>query len=235
MAEMIKCRVNGLWDIILPKHRADRPEWYTEKGWEKERLMNMYGRIDKGDMVYYVGGEENEMPALITKWGGEVVIFEPNFRVWPNGKAIWKANNLPLPKACFVGFASDKCNYALGSLVTDGWPVCADGDIIGDHGFMELRNHNADEITIDEMVRVTHLIPKHISIDTEGSEGLILRGAEQTLRNHKPLIWLSGHPEFCHEQYGEYLIEIREWIKKIGYKETLLDYSHEVHLLYTPI
>jgi hypothetical protein len=28
MTEMIKAMVNGEFEIILPKHRADRPEWY---------------------------------------------------------------------------------------------------------------------------------------------------------------------------------------------------------------
>jgi len=218
----------------LPKHRHLRPEWTSPEGWEKARLQAMKGRIDKGDIVYYVGAEEFDLCALLALWGAELVAFEPNHKVIPNGKAIWEANNLPLPKACFVGFASDKNKYTPGSLVINGFPACADGKVIGDHGFMELRNRNADEITIDEMVKVTGFIPKHISIDTEGSEGLVLRGAEHTILNHKPVIWLSGHPEFCFDQYGEYLNDIRNWIKDRGYTEKLLDYSHEVHLMYLP-
>jgi len=31
MTKMIKATINGEFEIILPKHRADRPEWYTEK------------------------------------------------------------------------------------------------------------------------------------------------------------------------------------------------------------
>ncbi len=42
MAEMIKCKINGKFDIILPKHRADRPEWYTDNGWKKKRLEHMH-------------------------------------------------------------------------------------------------------------------------------------------------------------------------------------------------
>lgn len=45
MAEMVKCKVNGQFEIVLPKHRADRPEWFTDKGWEKERLKMMHGMI----------------------------------------------------------------------------------------------------------------------------------------------------------------------------------------------
>ena len=32
---MVKAKLNGEFEILLPKHRADRPEWYTKRGWEK--------------------------------------------------------------------------------------------------------------------------------------------------------------------------------------------------------
>ena len=69
MTEMIKAIVNGEFEIMLPKHRADRPEWYQPHGWEKLRLKSMSENIGKGDVVYYVGAEEGEMPALCQMWG----------------------------------------------------------------------------------------------------------------------------------------------------------------------
>jgi hypothetical protein len=60
----------------------------------------------------------------------------------------------------------------------------------------------------------------------------VLEGAERVLREHKPKIWLSGHPEFMLQQWNESLYSLRHWIKEFGYKETLLDYEHEVHLFY---
>lgn len=233
MAEMVKCKVNGQFEIVLPKHRADRPEWYTEKGWEKERLKSMHGRIDKGDIVIYCGSEEGEMCALLAMWGAEVVLIEPNVRAWPNTKAIWEANNLPMPLACFVGFASDH-NSGRMSVTKSSFPDCANGEVIPDHGFMELRNHDAEEIRLDALVEILHINPKHISIDCEGAEGLIVDGMMETLAKHKPIIWLSGHPEFCILQYNTYLHDIRQKIKNAGYREVLLDYSHEVHLMFTP-
>ena len=74
MTEMVKTVLNGLFEITLPKHRADRPEWYTENGWEKKRLMSMYNNIFDNDVMYYVGGEEGEMVALCQMWGAEVII-----------------------------------------------------------------------------------------------------------------------------------------------------------------
>ena len=52
------------------------------------------------------------------------------------------------------------------------------------------------------------------------------------LKQYKPKIWLSGHPEFMLQQWDESLYNLRQWIKGFGYKETLIDYQHEVHLFY---
>lgn len=235
MAEMVKCRVNGQYDIILPKHRADRPEWYTEKGWEKERMQNMRGRIDIGDVVFYIGNEEGDLSAIIASWGAKMILAEPNPKVWPNTKVIWEANNLENPLACFVGFISSQSTYYKNDeFVQNGFPACADGPVIGDHGFMELRNHNAPEITVDDLVKTIARVPDHISIDVEGSEWEVLKGAEETIMQHKPILWVSIHPEFMIQQYNQYSADLRNWIKDRGYSETLLDYSHECHFMYLP-
>jgi len=223
---MINTLINGEWNIILPEHRSLRPEWKLENGgWERKRLDSMYKNIGKGDTLFYVGAEEGDMPALCQMWGAEIVMFEPNPKVWSNIKAIWEANDLETPYT-FVGFASNETNY--GNVIK-GFPECADGEVISDHGFMELHNHNANEIKIDD---ISDLIPTALSIDVEGSEWEVLKGAEQTLRKHKPKIWLSAHPEFQWRMYGCYTYDMRNWIKDIGYIETLLDYNHEVHLYY---
>lgn len=220
--------INQKWDIWLPDHRADRPQWQT--GWERKRLDSMFDTTRKGDVVYYVGAEEGDFAALLSMWGAKLVLFEPNEKVWPNIKAIWEANNLKKPLANYVAFASDVIEPREQFIPTGAWPTCASGDIIGDHGFRELRDPDTiPQITLDALP----LIPQIISIDVEGSEGRVLRGAEQTLRKYHPRIYLSLHPEFL-RTYDEWGAELRKWIIDLGYEETLLDYPfHEVHLLYS--
>lgn len=214
--------INGKWRLWLPKHRAEREEWPT---WEYKRLESMHKTTKPGDVVYYVGAEEGDMAALLAKWGAKLVLFEPNEKVWPNIKAIWEANRLRPPE-CFVGFASDRTTIGGHE---HAWPKCSYGPLIGDHGFKELKDAGyIPQTRLDD----AGLIPDMIAIDVEGSEGKVLRGAEEKLRKHKPRIYLSLHPEFLRD-YGEWGAELRKWIIDLGYKETLLDYPlHEVHLMY---
>lgn len=237
MTEMISAKLNGKFEMNLPKHRADRPEWYMENGWEKARLESMYDHIGSGDVVYYVGAEEGEMPALCQIWGAETVLFEPNPKVWSHFPLIWESNNLSMPLACIPSFASNTVDKKARIYYSE-WPPEASAAIDAAHGFKELHTEASTygQITIDACV-YDHGIkpPTSISIDVEGSEWRVLEGAQRVLSQYSPKIWLSGHPEFMIMYWDEYLNDLRQFIKSFGYKETLLDYQHEVHLYYEPI
>lgn len=240
---MVETLLNDKYKLILPEHRAAREQWHTPEGWERKRLDSMYENIGEGDVVYYVGSEEGEFPALCQIWGAEVVLFEPNPKVWSNTSAIWEANGLKHPLATFIGFASDVDDLSPHVPTKENpyndfglWPSATSKDIEAAHGFKELDKEAANyaQVRIDTISAKTKP-PTAICLDVEGSEGHVLRGAEETLKTFKPKIWLSLHPEFLHEQYGEWGAELRKWIIDLGYIETLLDYPlHEVHLLYEP-
>lgn len=261
-AEMVRATLNGQWVIVLPKHRAERPEWFTTAGWEKARLQALHDEVKRQShsylmlrggphqadstraVVYYIGSEEAEMTALCQQWGAEVVMFEPNPLVWPNARSIWEANEMHPPLGIFVGFASNitdenpphRAFGAEGVVKPREWPSSAYGEVIGNHGFKELYQE-ADafpQIKIDDYVGRTGIVPTIITFDCEGSDWQVMRGAEQTLRDHKPVIFASIHPEFMFHQYGEYSRDFRNWMIGLGYEETILDYQHELHTLYTP-
>ncbi len=241
---MVKSVLNGEFEIVLPKHRAERPDWYQPQGWEKPRMSALHAAItaQSDPVVYYCGAEEGEFPALCQMWGAQIALFEPNPLVWPNIKAIWDANGLTDPLLSFVGFASNITdlnppNMEAGTGMVEGWPQCADGPVIGDHGFKELYQQ-ADaypQIRIDDVVTGGTPPPTVISFDVEGSEWQVMRGAEQTVRQHKPLIFASIHPEMLFHQWNCYSRDFRDWIIDLGYEEVLLEYAHELHAMYVPL
>lgn len=233
MVEMVPVTMNGRWPLLLPQHRADRSDWHVLDGWEGSRLLAMHEAISPGDVVYYVGAEEGDMPALCASWGAQVAMFEPNPLVWANIRAIWQANNLPAPLGQFVGFAGHEDRGDLVPVAGDGWPECAHGPVIGDHGFCNLDERpDLPSVRLDTFAARTGTTPTDISIDVEGAEWQVLRGAVDIIGRAHPRIWLSGHPEFMWQHWQEYLFDLRGWLKGYGYTEAFLSYEHEVHWLY---
>lgn len=229
--------INGKWPLKLPDHRASRPEWLAENGgWEPERLDALHDYIKPGMNVFEAGAEEGDLTALLGQWSGDgtTVMFEPNPKVWPNIKAIWEENDIPGQFWCFVGFAADT-NKLGGNLTSNVWPDAAHGEVIGDHGFLNLSEQpELPRVTIDYFRESYGVVPDVINIDVEGSELKVLKGAESTLLRHKPAVFVSVHDAFMARMYDEYASELFEYMKALGYKYELLAYDHELHTRFTP-
>jgi len=245
--EMFSTRINDRWTLNLPAHRAARAEWAT--GWEVRRLDSMHRNIRPGDVVFDIGAEEGDLSALFAQWatvtglGGGVVLMEPNSPVWPNISAIFEANDLDPPLAYFPGFASDftdlappEYDTALGEDV-DGWPACAYGPIIGDHGFRTIheRSHDTPQVTLDAFCEMRELVPDCLTMDVEGAELRVLRGAERVLRGARPLVWVSVHPAFMAENYGHADTDLHDFMADLGYEGRYLGTDHEQHWLFWPV
>ena len=230
--EMVYVEVNGRYSLWMPDHRAERPEWYSDEGWELQRMLSMEANLGPSDTLFYVGAEEGEMAAIAQMWGVEVVLFEPNQKVWGNISAIWEANGLDYP-VFYQGFASDK-DFVPDSFEQMPWEEMSSLEAVKAHGFSELWSDEGQvpHYTIDRVVAETGVFPTALSIDVEGSEWSVLRGAEYVLDEFRPSIWLSLHPQMMLDHYGEDSDALRDWICGFGYIETFLDAQHETHYLY---
>lgn len=245
---MIPTLINERWEILLPEHRAARPEWPI---WEARRMEAMWeaitdwtrfvGEAGRRPVVWDVGAEEGDMPALYQTWGADVYLIEPNPRVWPNIRAIWEANQLEGPAGWYVGLVGDKPHMPDRSDVDDtptaGWPACAFGPVIVDHGFRHLKDGqgHTPTTTLDILRDSGWNPPDIVTMDVEGGELSVLRGAAAMLRRWKPILFVSVHPAFMRDMYGHDAYDVlRLLCGEYGYTADLVADEHEAHWMFTP-
>lgn len=239
MSEMIETRINKRWNLLLPELRAQRPGW---DHWEQDVLAWLWGFIRPGDVVWDVGAEEGDLSALYASWGASLVLIEPSPPFWPLIRQTFDANGLlDRVVGCFAGFAADftetlpsRINYD-PTLDADGWPVCAQGEGISEFGF----RHTNEQTDSTATIRLDDLAerfqpPDVVCMDIEGAEYRAILGAEVILRDHKPIVFVSVHPEFMRDRYGDTPDDLLTHMEIHGYDAFRIAYDHEWHYLFKP-
>jgi hypothetical protein len=137
--------------------------------------------------------------------------------------------------ASFVGFAGeedyepDARNRLVRWELADQWPEEAYGPVIGDHGFLNLcERPDVPAVTVDTVAGGT-MGPTALTIDVEGAELRVLRGAARTLMTYRPTVWVSIHPAFMDEMYGDRPEQIHDLMAGLGYEGHHLATDHEEH------
>lgn len=217
-------------------------------GWEPERLAAMHDVISAQErpVVFDVGAEEGDLPALWASWGADVVLVEPNPRVWPNVRFIFQANQLQdRVRGWFVGFAGDEprdrpaWDWEHVGHETP-WPRCAFGPLIGDHGFLVLPERPDCPVTTLDALAARHGPPTVVTIDVEGAELTVLRGAQRILAEARPDVFVSIHIDlpWIDEKYpGDTGDKVREFMEAFDYVEfggKPLAIDHEEHVWFSP-
>ena len=244
MTDIQRVMINGRWPLMLPKHRAERESWPY---WEATRLAAMHHHIRPGDVVYDVGAEAGDFGALFATWGAEVVLIEPNPKAWPTIRAVWEANDLE-PPSQFAGFLAESALVgSLHGICLGGRWIAPAHDVMEEaHGFYYIGQHQAATMRLDDLSYELGVlsyelgvlsyelgVPDVVTIDVEGGEGHVLRGAYETLRNHKPAVFVSVHPQFMADLYGEHPNQIHDLMGDLGYHGRFLCEDHEQHWVWT--
>ncbi len=213
--------------------------WDVWDYWERERIDSMQQHIKQGDVVIDVGVEQGWMSALIAKYmSSSIILFEPTDEFWPGIKAIWQQNGLQDPVYSFCGFASDDTKGVRFPISVQEWPEEAnEKQVIEKRKYQNLwdEQHFCPELRIDDFrwdYSPTSI--DHITIDVEGAELKVLRGAEKTLKIWQPLVWCSVHPDMMERDYQHTKADLLFFMDECGYQAELLAIDHEEHWFFTP-
>jgi len=232
---MVKNRlVNDKYDIIVPDVIAD---WDAPSHWERERFDSMEKHLKDTDVLFCVGAEWGWMEAVFAKYfTPKVVLFEPTPDFWPGIRLTWEANKLPLPLAHFVGLVGRESDDEVGVEIGNWAPASYEKKLLErSMPYKYLHEHkDVPKISIDDFNELTDSskAPDALSIDVEGAEYEVLLGAENTLKRHHPLVWVSIHPDLLLENYGATPDQIHDLMKNLGYTGKRLATDHEEHWLY---
>jgi FkbM family methyltransferase len=167
---------------------------------EQTRLFEEW--IRPGATVLDVGahvGYYTLVSAVLAGPRGRVVAFEPN----PTNHGFLK-RHVALNGCGNVEVVQAAVSDAAGTARFDFGGGSGTGHL-ADQGALEVRT-----VRVDDVCAERGLAPGAMKIDVEGAELRVLRGAEQTLRRHRPVIFLSTHGAEVHR-------DCLEWLRGLGY------------------
>jgi FkbM family methyltransferase len=192
------CRRAGLWwsasafPDLLTRHML------FEGTYDEDALIALRNLISPGDIVYDVGGHHGLMTVVSAQTTGPtglVIAFEPNPRAREQIRrhtALNEVTNTVLEDIAL----SDRHDEA--SFYVQTGDVSWNSTLID--GYLQDEDNRTVECisvrtqTLDEYVAQSSFVPQLIKIDTEGSELRILKGAERTITNRRPIVIMEMNP-----------------------------------------
>lgn len=217
------------FEMILPEPLAS---WDVFPYWEKERVYSMQKHLKQGEVLFDIGTEQGWCNLVYAQFVGpeNMVLIEPTFEFWANIKKTWDKNFDVPPLACYWGLFDSKTrdDYDKGF---DIW-LKADAEQIIDRNkyqYIHESESKTTHIELDKYVAETGIVPDALTMDVEGAELLILRGAEKTLREHHPKVWISIHPDLGLRDYEITKEMTLDFMESLGYVGEHLSTDHEEH------
>lgn len=221
------------WQFDLPRPLAD---WDVFSYWERERLDSMQTHLRQGMTLFDVGTEQGWMDLIYAGMVGpnSMVLVEPTPEFHPNIRATWERNYSVAPIAVYDGLVGDTTTDTRTDF--HAWPAFSVGPLIDRNKYQYLHDNagNIPQMRLDDLVSRTGVAPAAITIDVEGAELLVLQGAEATLREHRPLVWVSVHPDLMARDYGATPEQVITLMESHGYTAQFLAEDHECHWFFEP-
>jgi FkbM family methyltransferase len=213
--------------------------------YEPEHFGSVLEHMREGDTFIDIGAYDGTTSLIVAdKVGPEnLVIVEPAEYNWPTIKLNWeKKYGSQMPLAAFPGFVASEDKPNSRFYIGEWPPQCGNPMRTDDKlDFRWLHYVNEDEscaalprLTIDTIVNQLASTKLGITMDVEGSELQALLGAKHTLTRIRPLFWISVHPQFMQERFGQKAEDLYAFMDYYFYKRTLLKSDQEEHFLFEP-
>lgn len=217
---VITTRRGYRWDLDL-KEGIDLAI-YLLGGFEIRTLRRYASLIREGDIVFDVGaniGAHTIPLAALVGARGRVVAFEPT------DYAFGKLNrNLALNPTLSARVSASQTMLAadpdgeLPSAIYSSWPLGERGDLHNQHHGRLMNTTGANLSTLDRIVKELSLDRvSFIKIDVDGNEYSVLKGAQETLRTHKPMLMLELAP-YVYENHPHEFDQMLLMLWDCGYR-----------------
>jgi len=217
------------YNFILPRPLAD---WDVFDYWERPRLDSMKKHLKHGEVLFDIGAEQGWCNLIYATFVGpeNMVLIEPTYEFWGNIIKTWNKNYDVPPLASYWGLFDTKTrdDYDKGF---DIWEKAQNEQIIDRNKYQYIHESSSDitHIELDRYVTETGIVPDALTMDVEGAELLVLQGAEKTLKEHHPKLWVSIHPDLGERDYQVTKNMTIEYLENLGYVGEHLSTDHEEH------
>ena len=201
--------------------------WDVFDYWERERIESMHDNLVKKDILFEIGAEHGWMSVILSSFC-KMFLIEPTKEFWPNIYQTFEANKCPTPIGCYSGLVGRKTTDNIKDF---SWPDNIHDEMIGANKYEYIDQHSSDikQMTIDQIVKRSGIVPTALNIDVEGSELEVLIGATQTLKKYHPKLWISIHPDLMLQRHKHTKKKLFNKLEKLGYKSEHLATDHEEH------
>jgi len=215
---------------------------FDEYRYEPHLFDSIKQLLKPGSTFYDIGAYDGitSIPPAQHLGGENVVIIEPGEMNWATIRARWEAHKLAPPRATFAGFMDsiNKLGVDPRAVVyKNGFPPEAHKFRVAEQEeglnfrVLEYRALYPEvaaipSLTLDTVISIAG-VPAGIQMDVEGAELLVLQGAQYTLKEYHPVVWVSVHPNHMRTHFKQEPQELHDFMKSLGYSSTLVANSHE--------
>jgi len=193
---------------------------FPSGNFDKELFESVMAEEVDQMIVFDVGGFDGVSSLIFAKLvgpSGRVIVFEPN--QWNRNRIFLNlSNNEELASKVWVssyalGNMNGQTTMTISSNIDNGYSSTSRLDnshpkIPTDslpNGFFQI---DVEVCKLDWFVDTFGIIPNVINIDVEGAEHNVLLGGLRTITNHKPVLLIELHSEFCAFRCTELLLRL---------------------------